>query len=994
MPSSGGHQLVRDGLGCLLLVPCLLLGCGNQNAGQPLAVPLELRINEVVSNNEGVWVDEAGETDDYIELINVSSATLDLSKYTLEDSSNWALLPKIQIEPNQPVLLWADNDRAQGVTHLPLRIDSNGESIFLRRIDATLIDRVDVPALDEHHAYARIPDGIGVPMNCGWATPGRANGEHCGPAPLPDLPEQSTWTGYSWPSPWPARPEPIMLTELALRPAGFIEIWNPSSLPVDLTQYQLGIAPHRAGIPWPGVSDGTALAWPVQTLTAGERLVVGVTESDLAPLSANADFEGVVTLWSLADGRALDREGFSFYPQGAALARVPDDGPFRFCSNPSPGESNADCNPLEQRPIGDHLRGLNTPGDFTALAAGRGQVGEAAVEFIDDMASGDVVTFLDSGAWDIHYCFVREVIQGLPHLDRCIPAQRDEFNLGWYEFSVQEYFRTEERRYLLGTLVQYAGSNLHTVEFTPGDVISPEQMLHAFQTVLRHVSNPTEWALRPQDASQVERMRLIEGQVPIVDTNAPFRGRSFQPLVPPVGYGTLRYAEADAIDDADLGPRDILLTNQVPNAIPFVAGLITEAFQTPLSHVNVLSRGRGTPNMALVHARENPAIAALMGKLVRLEVRASDFLIEAADPSEAVAFWESRKPQGAAAIPRLDTSVRGLQALAERSLADLPSIGAKAAQLAELGRVSLCTQSTTQGVLETEVPTNAFAVPIVYSLEHFERSGAKARLAELRQSAAFNADPAVRERGLTEVQLDILSEPLDIELLEALRDRVSANWPGQKVRFRSSSNTEDLAEFNGAGLYISTGIDAGATSEQLATVVREVWASLWKLRAYDEREYYQIDQDAVAMAVLVHQAFPSEKANGVAISRDVIEPSRGDKYYVNAQIGEALVTNPAPGVASDQFTYAPQRSPHIERLSRSSLGDGTPVLTDAESSWIACSLARIHDHFRPLVDPEQQNSWFAMDIEFKLLGEQRQLLIKQARPYSFGHEAPSGWCDL
>ena len=164
--------------------------------------------------------------------------------------------------------------------------------------------------------------------------------------------------------------------------------------------------------------------------------------------------------------------------------------------------------------------------------------------------------------------------------------------------------------------------------------------------------------------------------------------------------------------------------------------------------------------------------------------------------------------------------------------------------------------------------------------------------------------------------------------------------------------------------------------------------------AYDEREYFNIDHDAVAMGVLVQEAFPSEKANGVAISRDILEPSRKDLYYINAQAGEALVTNPAPGVNSDEFTYSLSRTPSTVLHVRSSLTDGTPVLSEDESRLVACNLARIDAHFRELIDPNQQNPWFAMDIEFKFIGENRQLVIKQARPYSFGSEAPVGWCDL
>jgi len=55
--------------------------------------PVHLRINEVVSRNEGVWVDEQGETDDYVELINAGSDAIDLGQYQLADSSRIVSLP-------------------------------------------------------------------------------------------------------------------------------------------------------------------------------------------------------------------------------------------------------------------------------------------------------------------------------------------------------------------------------------------------------------------------------------------------------------------------------------------------------------------------------------------------------------------------------------------------------------------------------------------------------------------------------------------------------------------------------------------------------------------------------------------------------------------------------------------------------------------------------------------------------------------------------------
>jgi hypothetical protein len=55
-----------------------------------------------------------------------------------------------------------------------------------------------------------------------------------------------------------------------------------------------------------------------------------------------------------------------------------------------------------------------------------------------------------------------------------------------------------------------------------------------------------------------------------------------------------------------------------------------------------------------------------------------------------------------------------------------------------------------------------------------------------------------------------------------------------------------------------------------------------------------------------------------------------------------------------------------------------------ETRDLACALYNIHQHFKPLIDPDDENPFFAMEIEFKQLHESRSLVIKQARPYAFG----------
>ncbi len=498
--------------------------------------------------------------------------------------------------------------------------------------------------------------------------------------------------------------------------------------------------------------------------------------------------------------------------------------------------------------------------------------------------------------------------------------------------------------------------------------------------LVAHVEQPTRFSLRPQSARQVSILREIEGDAPIVGPEAPFRGLTYQALTATVGYGVLTWVPLDELEDAALGPQVIVLTDQVPNDIALTGGLITEAFQTPLAHVNLLSRNRNTPNMALPNAREDARVAPLLGRLVRLEVAGAGFELREAEPAVAEAFWAARRPSGEPVRPRLDDAVRGLQSLADHGLEGLPGIGAKAAQLAELARVVSAREDCAGGL---PLPAAPAAIPLVHGLEHFVASGAAAWLARLQADPEFRNNPRQRAMGLEQVRAMVLAHPVPPELVSEVLAWADTHWPGERIRFRSSSNTEDLPGFNGAGLYTSVGVEPEDRAAGIEDAIRTVWASLWRPRAYDERDYHNIAQDGVAMGVLIHPAFPSERANGVGISRNVLEPIR-NQYYLNVQVGEASMTNPAPGVGTEQILFDFTRTPRIRYVGRSTLTGGQPVLAGHEINAIACTLRAIHDHFRPLIDPGAEDRWFAMDIEFKLVGAERALLIKQARPYSFG----------
>src|SRR5690606_24431681 len=247
-------------------------------------------------------------------------------------------------------------------------------------------------------------------------------------------------------------------------------------------------------------------------------------------------------------------------------------------------------------------------------------------------------------------------------------------------------------------------------------------------------------------------------------------------------------------------------------------------------------------------------------------------------------------------------------------------------------------------------------IPMAHYLQHMQASGAQEFLDELLAEDLFYENLEYRKLALQSLRQMLLQHPVDPTLLNEVSTWVSTRFGNKSVRFRSSSNTEDLEKFNGAGLYESISAELDKRDKPIDGAIRTVWASLWNLRAVEERINSNVDQSAVAMAILVHYAFPNERANGVAVARNIFDPTRTDQYFFNSQAGEASVTNPAPGVLTEQLIYQwPPRTPTLTYHSYSSLWTDRRVITAAEVRALACSMDAIQNHFRALLDPLKQN---------------------------------------
>ena len=131
----------------------------------------------------------------------------------------------------------------------------------------------------------------------------------------------------------------------------------------------------------------------------------------------------------------------------------------------------------------------------------------------------------------------------------------------------------------------------------------------------------------------------------------------YQPLNLATTIGRLRFISEEEAEVVDF--REIVVLEAVPNDIGVVQGIITQEFQTPLSHVNVLSQNRGTPNMGLRGAWENETLRALEGEWVELSVTSSSWTIRSVTQEEADTWWEANRPEPIE-VDMMDTSVQQL----------------------------------------------------------------------------------------------------------------------------------------------------------------------------------------------------------------------------------------------------------------------------------------------------------------------------------------------
>lgn len=208
---------------------------------------------------------------------------------------------------------------------------------------------------------------------------------------------------------------------------------------------------------------------------------------------------------------------------------------------------------------------------------------------------------------------------------------------------------------------------------------------------------------------------------------------------------------------------------------------------------------------------------------------------------------------------------------------------------------------------------------------------------------------ALAERG------DATSVSMPRDVADAIADALTRHGVDRAYAVRSSATAEDLATASFAGQFESY-LDVSGIDDVIEHV-RRCWSSYTAPHAARYRAGHDIDDSAVAMAVVVQHLVPADAA-GVLFTAD---PLTGDRRIVRVEavtgLGDALV---AGRVAADRYEVRDRE------VTTSAIG-AAPVLTEAQLLRLAAIGRRVEAH---LGAPQ--------DIEWCLAAD--EISIVQSRP--------------
>jgi hypothetical protein len=522
-----------------------------------------------------------------------------------------------------------------------------------------------------------------------------------------------------------------------------------------------------------------------------------------------------------------------------------------------------------------------------------------------------------------------------------------------------------DRRFIVGTIAWQKPVEKFTWELWEGDLATAEHLKIADDAINKSFFQKVFYkpnSIRQEDVSaELGIERVLQSDI----------AKNQEYLALNTGEAVGRIHIIDKLDDTvEIGDNEILVLKELPLSLPPVRGIIVAKPSTPLSHINILAKGWDVPNVYIKDA--DKLFKEYDTFVYRLEAGLTKYELKPASLDDIKAKFISPDQL----IPPVNLSVKKIAGLREMRKKDSVVYGAKSANLGEMLYAKL------PGFI---VP-DGFAVPFYWYDQFIKENGLDKEIENFINDNDFVHNPRVRRQRLEEFRKKIQSGEFDEQRRRQIVQKWKTQLGGRSVFVRSSSNSEDLPNFSGAGLYSS--VANVKKEDELIEAVKKVWASLWKFEAYEARVRNYVSQTDVYMSALIQLSVNMDRG-GVMISKDPFDDENRNAVYISTVCGhnskipdnngipEQVLFNPKSNSVILMTVSQQQNSlvfddegGLVEKTDQCANPQSKRILTDLQ----ARGLAKIALNIRRVFGGKKEQ-----DIEWGIMNG--RIYVVQARPY-------------
>ena len=522
----------------------------------------------------------------------------------------------------------------------------------------------------------------------------------------------------------------------------------------------------------------------------------------------------------------------------------------------------------------------------------------------------------------------------------------------------------QDRRFIVGTIAWQKTVEKFTWELWEGDLATAEMIRTAGDIINKSFFQKVFFkpnSIRQEDVSvNIGLTRVLQDEL----------NRNQAYLALNTGKAVGRLHIIDKLDDTvEIGDNEIIVLRELPLTLPPVRGVIVAKPSSPLSHINILAKGWNIPNVYIKDA--DKLFREYDTYVFKLEANLTDYKLERASPDDLKTAFVSPDQQ----IPPANLKTTKLAGLREMRKKDSIAYGSKSANLGEMLNSRLSSITIPDG----------FSVPYYWYDKFMRDNGFDAKILDLMDNNDFVHNPKVRREKLDEFRKSIQNGKFD----DSLRKDIISKWKTQlgarPVFVRSSSNSEDLPNFSGAGLYSS--VPNVIEEYKLIEAVKKVWSSLWNFEGYEARVRNYVSQSDVYMSALIQVGVNMEKG-GVMITKDPFDERNRNAVYISAVCGhnskvvdntgipEQILFNPKSNsvivmtLSQQENSLVFDENGDLKETVDKCAGAKKRVLTDLQARNLAKAAINIRSAFGGKKE---------QDIEWGILNG--RIYVVQSRPY-------------